>query len=99
MRTLCGCGVPFAMRRSDSAVPEGWLAYSSRSRAGRMPRVPRFTASISSEPVSFSHLANSSRPTWFDSSECHARSRRTGRASRGPTESSHRKPETKLPPG
>ena len=42
---------------------------------------------------------HSSRPTWFDSSECQARSRRTGRLSRGPTESSQRKPETKLPPG
>ena len=99
MRTSCGSGVPLATRRSDSAVPDGWLAYSSRSRAGRMPRVATLTASISSEPVSLSHRANSSRPTWFDSSECQARSRRTGRFSRGPTESSHRKPETKLPPG
>ena len=51
MRTLCGSGVPLATRRSERAVPDGWLAYSSRSRAGRMPRVATLTASISSEPV------------------------------------------------
>lgn len=82
MRTLCGSGVPLAMRRSDRAVPEGWLAYSSRSRAGRMPRVATLTASMSSEPVSLSQPANSSRPTWLDSSERQARSRRTGSPAR-----------------
>jgi hypothetical protein len=85
MRTPNGSGEPLAARSSASAEPAPMLAYSSRSSASRMPRVPRLSASIGSAPTCPHQPANSCNPTWFVSSECHARSSRCGRRSRVPT--------------
>ena len=88
------------MRASDSAVPERMFAYSSTSSASSTPRVPRLTAYISSLPDLLQPAGElvEARPRCV-SVECQARSSRVGRSSRGPTASSQRKPETKLPPG
>ena len=40
IRMPCGSVTPCSTRRSDSAVPCGWLAYSRRSSASCRPRVP-----------------------------------------------------------
>ena len=61
------------------ACHRGWFAYSCTSRASWMPRVPRFTAYISSTSALAAHRANSSMPTWLVSTLCQARSRRRGR--------------------
>ena len=53
---------PFLIRASDSVVPERMLAYSRTSSASWTPRVPRFTAYMSSLPTLSSQRANSSRP-------------------------------------
>ena len=90
MRIECGSGDPCAARRSDNAVPDRMFEYSRTSSASCTPRVPRLTAYMSSQSTFFSQVANSFRPTSFVSVECHARSSRRGRWSRGPTPSSHR---------
>ena len=82
-----GSLAPFLMRRSPSAVPPGWLAYSTSSRASLTPRVPRLIASMISVPA-FSTTANSCRPKALVSTVCQAQSRRRGRSSTGPTPSS-----------
>ena len=90
MRTLNGSGEPLAARCSASVDSARMFVYSSRSSASSVPRVPRLSASMSSAPTCSLQRANSCSPTWFVSSECHARSSRVGRRSRGPTPSSHR---------
>ena len=89
-RTACGSLAPWLRRRSDQYVPSGWLQYSSRSMASCTPRVPRLTAIMGSTSASLDHDMNSLRPMAFGSIPRHARSRRTGRSSTGPTPSSHR---------
>ena len=87
------CAAPRARCRA------GWLAYSSRSRASATPRVPRFRVIRGSTPALPAQRMNSWRPKAFDSRLCQARSSRAGRRSGGPTPSSHRYPDAKLPPG
>lgn len=87
IRTFHGSAWPFATRRSDQRDPGAPLQYSTSARAASRPRVPRLTAMIGSTPASLAQDRNSSVPTWFDSKERQARSRRTGRAARGPTPS------------
>ena len=85
-RTARGGRSPRAGPRTASRP--GHCTYSTRSRAASAPRVPRFTASIGSAPARRAHAMKSSVPTRFGSIDRHARSRRTGRAGRGPTPSS-----------
>ena len=59
----------------------------------------RLMAYMTSVFAFFAQSTNSCRPNVFGSVVFHARSRRRGRCSFGPMESSQRKPETKLPPG
>lgn len=82
---------PCSARRSDRAVPEGWLASSWSSSASATPRVPRLTAIMGSAcgPIFFRKAMYSERPKRLVSVERQARSRRRGRSSTGPTESSH----------
>ena len=63
---------------SDSAVPAGMLAYSSRSSASSEPRVPRLTATSARCRPCPASAANSCRPTSLVSVECQARSSRRG---------------------
>ena len=84
MRMAYGSTAPFAIRWSESVVPDRMFAYSSTSSASCTPRVPRFTAYMSSLSTFLSQLANSSRPISFVSVECQARSRRRGRFSTRP---------------
>ena len=85
-----GSAAPFLIRWSDRAVPPGWFAYSTSSRAASTPRVPRLIASIGSTPALRAQPMNSCRPNAFDSVVCHAPSRRRGRSATGPTPSSQR---------
>ena len=85
---LWGSRTPWEIRRSLYLVPEGWLQYSSRLQAASMPRVPRFTAIITSEPAFLLQEANSLTPTRFGSVLRQANSSRRGRWSTGPTLSS-----------
>ena len=85
---LWGSFTPWAMRRSLYLVPEGWLQYSSRLQAASMPRVPRFTAIITSVPAFFAQEANSLTPTRLGSVLRQASSSRRGRWATGPTLSS-----------
>src|SRR5215207_9474976 len=94
-----GSVAPLRRRRSDHAVPDATLQYSTRLRAASTPLVPRLTAIIGSLPTSLHHGTNSSTPTWLVSRERHARSSRVGRSSAGPMPSSQLYPDTKLPPG
>ena len=87
------------MRRSDRALPPGWLQYSTISRAASVPRVPRLMAIIIEEPALSSQSWNSPMPMVLGSVVNQAMSSRRGRSATGPTESSQLKPETKLPPG
>ena len=89
-RTSCGSAAPFFTRRSDQYVPPGWLQYSTSRAAASGPLVPRFTASIGSEPTRRVQAQNSSVPTAFGSMERQARSSRVGRSSTGPMPSSQR---------
>ena len=100
IRMSYGSTAPFAMRWSDSSVPDADVRV--------LEHVERLLHSAGAEVDGVHELAvdllrassaNSSRPTSFVSVECQARSRRRGRSSRGPTPSSQRYPETKLPPG
>ncbi len=59
----------------------------------------RFTASMVSTSASWAQRENSPSPTALDSMLFHAGSSRLGRSDTGPTPSSQRYPETKLPPG
>ena len=79
MRTSWGCFSPWATRASDSAVPPGWLAYSSRSQASWTPRVPRLTAMIGSSSALRAQAMNSLKPTSLVSMLRQARSSRVGR--------------------
>ncbi|TWH66731.1 hypothetical protein JD77_01689 [Micromonospora olivasterospora] len=89
-RTPYGCSAPCLRRRSDSRVPPGWLAYSSRSQASCTPRVPRLTVIIGSTPAAAAQVMNSSSPNALVSTVFQARSRRRGRSPTGPTPSSQR---------
>src|SRR3954447_14301566 len=99
IRMSCGSLGPWLTRRSDRYVPFGWLQYSSRSMASCMPRVPRFTASITSRSALAAQRANSLRPNSLVSIVRQAGSSRVGRSATGPTPSSQRYPERKFPRG
>ena len=87
-----GSLAPCATRRSDSAVPPGWLEYSSRSSAScdaagaEVDRHHRLDAGLARTSA-----MNSSRPNCVGLDAC-ARPGRAGagRSSRGPTPSSQR---------
>ena len=94
-----GSFFPFLIRMSLNLLPPLWFAYSTISRAFSGPRVPRLMAYMISLPTFPAQSANSCRPTSLLSVVNQARSSLRGRWSRGPTESSQLKPETKFPPG
>ena len=96
---LKGSLAPFLILRSLHALPPLWFAYSTRACASAGPLVPRLTAYITFALAFFAQEQNSWMPTSLGSVVFHARSRRLGRSASGPIESSHLKPETKLPPG
>ncbi len=98
-RTSWGCWAPFAPRRSESRVPPGWLAVleeveglgdTARAEVDREHRLDVRLAGTTRELVDAELVGLDGRQ---------ARSRRRGRSSSGPTPSSQRYPETKLPPG
>ena len=62
VRIANGSSCPCLRRRSESAVPPGWLQYSSRSIASWTPRVPRLTAMIGSIPTDRHHPGELPRP-------------------------------------
>ena len=76
----CGLSQPCLRRRSESAVPLGWLQYSTRLRAASPPRVPRLTASIGSMSAARHQSMNSLVPKVFGSVDIQARSSRRGRS-------------------
>jgi len=84
-RSSCPC----LRRRSEGAVPPGWLQYSSRSMASCTPHVPRLTAKSGSIPTDRHQCVNSPGPTSLVSISFQAVSSRTGRPP-GPTPSSQR---------
>ena len=70
--------------------PPGARRLAAALAASCGPRVPRFTAIITSAPARFAHSWNSSMPTSLGSMENQASSSRRGRFSFGPVPSSQR---------
>src|SRR5215468_7323480 len=83
--TPCGLSQPCLRRNSDSAVPDGWLQYSTMLRAASPALVPRLTASIGSMLAARHQSTNSLVPKWLVSVDIQARSSRLGLCETGPT--------------